>query len=249
MKLNLAIIVFFSFQLFFLQEKKDTGYIIYQVSVTESFTYNDLIKDDKEYHNKQLYRDSIMNSLELGVAFSDNKSQSFRLKDYSKDSQESKAMYKAKGKADYSYDAKSNVAITSMEYWYKQLAVIVDLKDKWEIDFKKTKTIDGYKCYYAKYLGENVWWDYGSDKPTYAWFTTEIPMPYGPLYFNGLPGLIIEMNVENVRYTAKKISFEDTYENKLQPIDLSKHKQYTDEEFISSREDIKRDAKRIMLGN
>jgi GLPGLI family protein len=56
---------------------------------------------------------------------------------------------------------------------------------KWAL-VNDTMTIMGYPCFKAttKYRGRNYT----------AWYTTEIPMSYGPLKFGGLPGLIINLS-------------------------------------------------------
>jgi GLPGLI family protein len=58
---------------------------------------------------------------------------------------------------------------------------------KWAL-VNDTMTIMGYPCFKAttKYRGRNYT----------AWYTTEIPMSYGPLKFGGLPGLIINLSEE-----------------------------------------------------
>lgn len=53
-----------------------------------------------------------------------------------------------------------------------------------------------------------------------AWYTPDIPLPYGPWKFNGLPGLILEVyDEENIFYlAAKKINIENNNQCEL-PID------------------------------
>lgn len=70
----------------------------------------------------------------------------------------------------------------------------------WNIT-SETKNIAGYECIKAitKFRGRE--WT--------AWFTPEIPLPYGPWKLHGLPGLIIETYNEDKRYTirAEKIEY------------------------------------------
>lgn len=60
----------------------------------------------------------------------------------------------------------------------------------WKIDKKSTKKINDYTCYKAttSFRGRNY----------VAYYTEDIPLPYGPFKFKGLPGLILEIqNLED----------------------------------------------------
>ncbi|MDX1772997.1 GLPGLI family protein [Oceanihabitans sediminis] len=241
--------LFLPFQFLIAQNSKNTGHIIYQVSLTEPFFYSDEFRRDyEEGYQRTLVRDSLMNAVELGVAFTKKSSQSFLLKEYDTitNNLDYGALYRVNGHTNYTYNVATKTATASMDYWDKLVSISVDLNSKWKIDFSKTKKIDGYTCYYATYTGKNLWYPV-TGEPIYAWFTTDLPLPFGPLHYHGLPGLIIELNIENIRYTAKKIAFNDTYSSKLKPKKLSKHEVLTDEEFINTREDIKRRYKRIII--
>lgn len=63
-------------------------------------------------------------------------------------------------------------------------------KYSWEIK-QQVKNIDGYKCQEATMFSPKT------KKNYIAWFNTEIPVPAGPSYFNGLPGLIMYVEDEN----------------------------------------------------
>lgn len=69
---------------------------------------------------------------------------------------------------------------------------------KWIIT-KEEKQIGDYKCYKA-YLKE------GKTTST-AWFTLDIPINHGPLGYNGLPGLILELTMPNANFVISEISF------------------------------------------
>jgi GLPGLI family protein len=72
----------------------------------------------------------------------------------------------------------------------------------WNIS-SETKNIAGYQCKKAVASFRGREWT--------AWFTMDIPVPYGPWKLNGLPGLILEAHDNNDTYTirALKVDFDD----------------------------------------
>ncbi len=247
----IRIVTVITFLLFFYANaQKNSGYIIYKASLTEAYNYSDDFKlTYPDAYRDELTKDSIINSIEIGVVFDKLKSKSFNTKPFTISTNPYyTALYKINFDADYFYDNKVKISTISRDFWSKKVLITLELKDKWEIDLNKTKMIDGYKCYFARYKGQYMWSPSSSERVTSAWFTTDIPIPYGPLHYNGLPGLIIELNDNNVRFTATKISFDNKHLSKLKPIDFSGKDKYTEQEFINKREDIRRTAKRIMTG-
>ena len=72
---------------------------------------------------------------------------------------------------------------------------------QWEI-CDSTANIIGYDCIQAKTDYHGRTWT--------AWFTTDIPLPFGPWKFHGLPGLIIKTESDNgISYTATGIEKTD----------------------------------------
>lgn len=65
------------------------------------------------------------------------------------------------------------------------------------------KNISGYYCQKATVLFRGRNYD--------AWFTTEIPLPYGPWKLGGLPGLILEVydDRKEISFTAENITIPD----------------------------------------
>ncbi|MDO6491191.1 MAG: GLPGLI family protein [Cellulophaga sp.] len=66
-----------------------------------------------------------------------------------------------------------------------------------------TKKIEGYICYKASRttLNEKT----GNPELTEAWYTLDIPLPYGPAGCGGLPGLILELRNKRVVYSVSKL--------------------------------------------
>ena len=119
------------------------------------------------------------------------------------------------------------------EYYYKFLhsrsfsgIVIKDhfKKFNWRIDNQKIKTILGYKCYLAtaSFSADGI------KKNIKVWFSPKININSGPMYYNGLPGLILAYQDRHRYLEAKKISF-----NSIKTIKQPKVEQYyTEDEFL-----------------
>lgn len=76
------------------------------------------------------------------------------------------------------------------------------IDDEWVVT-KETKDLQGYTCYKAIYYQPTM---RGKQKVT-AWFTPQISVPFGPSGFDGLPGLILQVQYGKNIITATKITF------------------------------------------
>ena len=81
-------------------------------------------------------------------------------------------------------------------------------KTSWQIDKSQLRTIAGYHCYHATgiiYLGKGI-----NDKDVYrhveAWFTPELPFPFGPDIYEGLPGVILAAGRGSYHFVARKVT-------------------------------------------
>jgi len=75
-------------------------------------------------------------------------------------------------------------------------------------------------------------------RPVVAWYTTDINLSAGPDGFGGLPGLIMQLEVNKVVTTLKKIEFSD------KPLEINlptKGKKMTEAEFDALMKDINED--------
>lgn len=63
-----------------------------------------------------------------------------------------------------------------------------------------SKTISDYKCFKAVCLDSE-----GKESDVIAWYAPAISFNYGPGRFNGLPGLILELEDKSVTFRAKNI--------------------------------------------
>ncbi|QNK76666.1 GLPGLI family protein [Winogradskyella sp. PAMC22761] len=83
------------------------------------------------------------------------------------------------------------------------LKVEIEKQVSWNLVNEKKK-IGNYIC--LKAIGEI---EYGANKGEIveAWYAPTIPLPFGPIVYDGLPGLIFEIKVKNYSLYAKKIEF------------------------------------------
>jgi GLPGLI family protein len=120
------------------------------------------------------------------------------------------------------YTTLAKISHTSVDYYLNKKEKILIQKQtsgelleykNFEIDWqitKETKNIDGYLCYKAineiKETNRNkqvITTEY------VAWFAPSLPFSFGPKNFSGLPGLILEMKVNNTTFLATKINLQE----------------------------------------
>lgn len=101
-------------------------------------------------------------------------------------------------------------------------------KLEWEIT-TESKKIDGYLCYKAIYLMKFVnRRGMNTSIPIVAWFAPSLPYSYGPKYFTGLPGLILELTDRKVTFLASSIII---LKDEELPIDFPKGKTISQEDY------------------
>lgn len=101
-------------------------------------------------------------------------------------------------------------------------------KQDWEIS-TESKQIDGYLCYKAVYFMKFVnRRGMQTAIPIVAWFAPSLPYGYGPKYFTGLPGLILELTDRKVTFLASSITI---LKNQQLAIEFPKGKTVSQEDY------------------
>lgn len=107
-----------------------------------------------------------------------------------------------------------NINIANKEYVVKDSTK----NNNWQL-YSESKEIEGYTCYKAikiDFIERNQ-----TSHERLAWYSPEIPMPYGPAGYGGLPGLILEIEVrKGFVYYISKIEL-----NKQKDLELPKIKE------------------------
>lgn len=106
----------------------------------------------------------------------------------------------------------------------------------WKIK-TEIKEVAGYMCMSATY------YDSVANYEVKVWFTTEIPVAVGPEEFMGLPGAILEVNIDDGVYmvTATSVSLKDNQELPKLPKRI-RGKRYTRKQYQEARAKVFKDA-------
>lgn len=95
------------------------------------------------------------------------------------------------------------------------LGYVQNIPLKWTI-VAETKKIGDFNCLKAT-ATEKLYSrkGYYYDKEVTAWFTTDIPVPFGPQNYSGLPGLVLELIRDDFTIKATNINLNPTEEIKI----------------------------------
>lgn len=115
--------------------------------------------------------------------------------------------------------------------WGKNAQDVLIYVDKSSLNWiitEETKEIGGYTCFKATLNEVMERSTKNFIRPVIAWFTPEIPLPFGPLHYGNLPGLILELQTENALYGVEKLDFK----KKAEILPMPDYPQYTEKELI-----------------
>lgn len=174
---------------------------------------------------------ALLNKQDLEYVLTFNKSESLFIKESKLENEGNKSMKLAEiiaGKGNYYYNIKTNEILRYHEFAGEPFLISMT-PVKWNLGHEK-KHIGKYECYKATAVkklknkrGEII------NKSITAWYTPEISLNLGPKEFNGLPGMILELDEGEVSFVASKIELKpDVVFTINKPI---KGKKVTQEEF------------------
>lgn len=244
---SLFLFIFLIIPLFYsLLETKTEGTVLYRANLIKAKVYNqEFIDGYPNEYNESLKIDSLLCDARYSVSFQDHKS--FGTTHFTSDPQNELleiAISQMDNNMMQSYNHKTGVNTSLVNFAGDLLAITRNHKNAWKVDYTRIKTIDGYKCYYAVYKGLSSKQN-NSSHPIYAWFTPEIPVPFGPAGYGGLPGLIIELVENNISMIAININLEPLSKDVIM-IENAK-KTFTVEDFLAKQEEMRNAAKRLYI--
>lgn len=196
--------------------QNQSGQITYTGSLTKKYIDSAMtdIKTKKEWAMslKQTYLEFINNArdIELILKFKDNESYYYGV---------------ANLETENSYNLTEGKITTTPYYTNNSSNKIIEINNrvgnishkppKWQVT-NKTKKIGNYICYQAT-ATERLYSrkGYFYNKKVIAWFCPEIPLNFGPKYYKGLPGLILEIHRKEYSIIVTEINLNPTKEVKL----------------------------------
>ncbi|SNQ42729.1 GLPGLI family protein [Cellulophaga lytica] len=150
----------------------------------------------KPSHTRDQIKQSIKTADELidfNLVFNNKKSLFFKQdKIYTNLDRITRTMINASYSGTYYSDIEKNEKLRVVTFSGETFIANINKNLLWKIT-DTTKVILGYTCYKATLLKKNERTkEYNTIE---AWFSKEIPYYFGPLGFNGLPGLILELKL------------------------------------------------------
>ena len=159
-------------------------------------------------------------------------------------------------------NAQDKISINETEMMGKFFLVTEDLENtKWKMS-GESKKIGQYTCYkatYTKQVEEKVFsfgsWNQtnGTNQPkkpkkmrdveVVAWFTPEIPVSSGPSWYQGLPGLILEVSDDDTKILCTKIVMNPKEKSKIKR--PKKGKVISNQDFVTLQDQKRIEAREM----
>ncbi|RXJ52749.1 GLPGLI family protein [Gelidibacter gilvus] len=208
MKIKLTFLLLFLTFIGFSQNQENSGSVFYKINASKKKSDQGVKDSNIDFYNRTISRlDELKYHLEFNKEKSLFKIESALVNDTDKSDFFLKSAKLLGGEEIY-YTNLKNQKVTIQRTMLGEIFLIEDaIRTDWKLT-SETKLIANYKCLKAEMILEKNK-IYVNDIKITAWFTTEIPLPFGPRGYSGLPGLILELNYGDINYYATEITFEN----------------------------------------
>lgn len=126
-------------------------------------------------------------------------------------------------------DLKQDVRLREVEAFGQEFIIKNTIKNlNWKMH-NESLQIGNYLCYKATTIKVIKNSKGTFNHPVTAWYTSQIPIGFGPIGYGGLPGLIVELSVQNIKYSISKVVLNPKKQFKIKK--PTKGKLVTEEEF------------------
>lgn len=175
----------------------------YTQNISIEATYSHAITNKKITKSNE---PKILKDIEYKLLLTSNESRFELIKRMESDARKSNSRFvRGAGATGVFYrNLSSDEKLHSFDFLGQNIVLKEDFKkQKWNLT-KETKKIDKYICYKAIYNFTDPQYKEISTQVV-AWYTPEIPVPFGPVGYDGLPGLILKLNYVDNIFIAKEI--------------------------------------------
>lgn len=108
------------------------------------------------------------------------------------------------GSSDFYINTEKNLKIKINYFAEKKYFINDTTRYDWAI-YNESKIIDNKICYKATTINKTLINNTIKEKEIVAWFYPEIPISFGPKGYDGLPGLIMELQDDKVTFVVNQI--------------------------------------------
>ncbi|CAM1350532.1 GLPGLI family protein [Tenacibaculum insulae] len=176
--------------------QKNSGVVLYKVVSKKEVNYNQIIKKGK-------LTSFFKGSAAFELVFKEDKSCYKRKVNFNKEGEREKInFFEIVGGRDAIFYNEKGKTIKSVNEYDKDFLVTY-LPKQWQIT-QEHKKIGGYVCYKAISKNNRI-----------VWFTPNIPLSFGPKDLNGLPGLILEVEIGKISIVASEIVFKEISDKQI----------------------------------
>lgn len=203
--------------------QNNSGEVIYRKEIITNLSDSEkgvrLQKESPDLYKRMLMIENnsrfILDELRFQLVFVDAKSL-FEVKEFLES--ENNKFYKSAlgplGSAIYYTDINRKEVLILKEA-YGETFLINSPKIEWEIS-NEIKVISNYTCYLATAIKEVKGRKGIIRYNVRAWYCPELTFSFGPIGYDGLPGLILELEINNEKYTAVKIKLNTKKDLKIE---------------------------------
>ena len=176
--------------------QKNSGVVLYKVVSKKEVNFKKIIK-------KGNLTSFFKGKAAFELVFKGDKSLYKRKVNFSKEGEREKInFFEIVGGSDGVFFNEKGKTIQSVNE-YDEDFLVTYVPKKWQIT-QEHKKIGGYVCYKAISKNNRV-----------VWFTPNIPLSFGPKDLNGLPGLILEVEIGKISIVASEIVFKEISDKQI----------------------------------
>ena len=255
---NLLSIILLIPILCFSQDFQGKAYYMSKISVDKSWMDNPRFASRKSYMNDMIKRNTEKDYL---LEFNSTESTYKEIEKLETEGQGFNWManYVGENIGKIYKNAQDKISINETEMMGKFFLVTEDLENtKWKMS-GESKNIGQYTCYkatYTKQVEEKVFtfgsWNQNNqtnqnkkpkkmiDVEVVAWFTPDIPVSSGPSWYQGLPGLILEVSDDKTTILCTKIVMNPKEKTKIKR--PKKGKTISNQDFVALQDEKRAEA-------